>query len=169
MLHYVPFFLVNSICYYSSYKISERMRINPLLALLALHKMTNVAYFSSYSADEFHTYDLAARTVLGYWAKRLDLKKVQKTNIGPVVSVIVSGIDVHCLLNMTIKMNSEVLWDYRDYSTPFDNGGGFSSNFWLGLFLIFISFYPSVALISWRCFSFLRLAALLLLWLCKRF
>lgn len=82
MLFWLPTHLTNVVSHFGFYKIAEKMRMDPVLVVLAFHRVTEIDLSSSWGSDEFPSYDLATGTVQGYPAERFGLVKCQNVDGG---------------------------------------------------------------------------------------
>lgn len=105
------------------------MHMEPALAVLAFHHITETGRYSSICPDKFVAYDFHTGAVRGYLAKRLAAVKWQKNGDGLVVPVLAPVANVNWLPNVARKTISDIQCGYRRYHSNIVVNGCFLTEF----------------------------------------
>lgn len=110
--------------HFRSYKVADRMRLDPVLVTLAL-LCVNVSDWSwTGGSDDFVFYDFATGAVHGFTAESIVPVKRYNVDKGSMVPVMVHRIDTNRLLCVTRKEIFETERSYRRYRSLLDDVAG---------------------------------------------
>lgn len=101
MLFRLPSSLLNMMCHFGFYKTAKQIRISSEVVSLPFTRTAKVDRYLSGIPVDFVAYNVSTGDVGSYSAKRLAPVKLQNTEDGPVLPVIVLGVDVQWLPGTT--------------------------------------------------------------------
>lgn len=91
------------------------MRLDPVLVVLVLYRVTEIGRFSSVCSDDSLVYDFATDTVQGFPVEKIAPVKRHKVDDGPMVHVVGPVVDVNWLRGVACRTFSEFERDFRSY------------------------------------------------------
>lgn len=124
MLFQLQTHLMDIPSHFGLYKVAGRIRMEPVLVALAVHRVTETDWSSSGGSDDFISYDFTTVTVKAYWAEKTDLLRLQRVDDGHVVPLKKPAIDMHRLPVLTRRMTFKDGRDYQRYHAIFGDDAG---------------------------------------------